>query len=178
MIGERQLPDGTRLTAVDWRANRLADALAKRAAARFALPKDAQDLLASGASAVRYVAGILGRATWGANNCKVTKVDEHGNRSVVTVRDATPAPRVYTTKAAAEPKVPQPPPLPKVFSHKPWVEPKAVSAAVATRKRRREASEERLRSRVQDIGDSLRLRSGQSAVSRMAALRARVLGNT
>jgi hypothetical protein len=177
MIGEKQLPDGTRLTAVDWRANRLADALAKRGAARFALPKDAQELLASGAAAVRYAAGILGRATWGANNCKVTKVDEQGNSSVVTVRDATPAPRVYATKAAAEPKAPKPPPPPKVFSHKAWVEPKTASAAVATRKRRREASEERLRTRVQDIGESMRLRSGQSAVSRIAALRSRVLGN-
>ena len=76
MIGERQLPDGTRLTAVDWRANRLADALAKQAATRFALPKEALELLASGAAAVKYAAGILGRATWGANNCKVTKVDD------------------------------------------------------------------------------------------------------
>ena len=102
----------------------MADALAKQAAARFALPTDAQELLASGAAAVRYAAGILGRATWGANNCKVTKVDEQGNSAVVTIRDATPKPRVYATKAAAEPKVPKPLPPPKVFSHKPWVEPK------------------------------------------------------
>ncbi len=94
-----------------------------------------------------------------------------------TVRDATPAPRVYAAKAAAEPKVLKPPLPPKAFSHKPWVEPKTASAAVATRKRRREASEERLRSRVQDIGESMCLRSGQSAALRIAALRARVLRN-
>ena len=51
-IGEFRLSDGSRLTAKDWRANRLVDVLAKQEAKRTAASKATTKLLESAATAV------------------------------------------------------------------------------------------------------------------------------
>ena len=175
MIGERHLSNGTRLTAVDWRANRLADGLAKKAAARFALPDDTAELVQSAEAAVLYAACILGRTTHGANNCRTVEVGADGSSKVTIRRDATQAPRTYRKRAACSDRPLADPPAKRPRPVAPWVPPTPLSAARQDSKRRRERSEERLNERVQEIGATLQDAGGRpSAASRLAALRTRV----
>eukprot|EP00973_Karenia_brevis_P076734 10658973-Karenia_brevis.AAC.1 len=60
MVGERKLSNGVKLTVVDWRANRLVDALAKMAAKPYAAPPATVKALESGAAAVRNAVALLG----------------------------------------------------------------------------------------------------------------------
>ena len=88
-IGEVKLSDGTRLTAVDWRANRLADALAKQEAGRDAATAASSELRADAAQAVRHAAALLGRTTFAANHHVVQVCGEDGVVRNVVRRDAT-----------------------------------------------------------------------------------------
>ena len=106
-IGERKLFNGTRLTAIDWRANRLVDALAKQAAATRQAPAPVLQVLKSAKAAVRHSAALLGEVTHAANNHKteVTTVDV--SRVTKVIRDAQPrAPGTFRqdVKAAESPK--------------------------------------------------------------------------
>ena len=92
-IGERVCSNGRRLSTIDWRANRLVDALAKQAAAAVRTTKEATQLVASARVAALHAACCLGQVTHEANNHRVTRVDAEGKEVVVTVRDAEPAPR-------------------------------------------------------------------------------------
>ena len=67
-VGEAKLSNGSRLTHIDWRANRLADALAKRAASDGAPPTAVLRLLKSAQAAVEFSAKLLGRITFAANH--------------------------------------------------------------------------------------------------------------
>ena len=60
-VGERKLPDGSRLTMIDWRANRLVDILAKRGANEHCATSTAQKMLKSMTSLTRHLAAQLGR---------------------------------------------------------------------------------------------------------------------
>ena len=175
LVGERKLSDGTRLTNVDWRANRLADILAKQASGRFALPKDVELLLTSAAAAVRFAATSLGRVTHAANNHIVTFLDDKGEECHRRVRDATPAPRTYSKRAESRP--PPAPKPPKAATAQPWTEGPAPSANRARLRAEREASGERLQRRLDEIGGSCVV-SGRlgSATSRMQAILDRVRG--
>ena len=175
MIGERRLSNGTRLTAMDWRANRLADGLAKKAAARFALTDNTAELVQSAEAAVHYPACILGKTTQGANNCRTVEDDADGNSEVTVRRDATQAPRTYRKRAACSDRPLAPPQAKRPRPVAPWVPPTALSTTRLTSKRRRERSEERLNERVQEIGAALQEAGNRpSAASRLEALRARV----
>ena len=54
MVGETKLSNGCRLTAIDWRANRLVDVLAKTAAADLQASKDTLALLSSAEAAADH----------------------------------------------------------------------------------------------------------------------------
>ena len=60
--------DGLPITPLMWRANRLVDALAKRAAAGERAPSWAMQLIAEAGSLVRHAATKLGVITYGANH--------------------------------------------------------------------------------------------------------------
>ena len=62
-MGERMLPCGRRLTALDWRANRLVDALAKMGAAAHKASEETGKLLMSTAAIVIHNAAQLGQVT-------------------------------------------------------------------------------------------------------------------
>ncbi len=109
MVGERKLSDGSRLSTVDWRANRLVDSLAKQAAAERELPRAAARLLDSAAAAVRHAATLLGRVTHGANNLELQVVDEDGTVTKRVLRDARPRPSGHKRKAMVQPTGPQRP---------------------------------------------------------------------
>ena len=89
-IGERKLSNGRRLTAMDWRANRLVDALAKQAAAMRQAPPAVLRLLKSARAAVRHSAALLGEVTHAANNHKTTATGPDGTQFLKIIRDAQP----------------------------------------------------------------------------------------
>ena len=167
---------GEIMPAADWRANRLADAPAKTAAARRQLPKAMDRLLSSGVAAFRYAAGILAAATHRANNCMVATLDSNGQTVNTVMRDATVAPRKYGKRGAPEAARAPPAKVAKVFKVAPWKPTREPSAIAMHRKRERAASAECLQRRIAEIGQSLSVSATNVAVSeRMRALMARVL---
>jgi hypothetical protein len=92
-IGQRHGSDGRKITTIDWRANRLVDALAKQAAERVRATKEARDLIKSGREAVRHAACNLGQITFAANNHRVERLGEDGKMHTETLRDSQDAPK-------------------------------------------------------------------------------------
>jgi hypothetical protein len=92
-IGQRTGSDGRKITTVDWRANRLVDALAKQGAEIVRASREIRNLVESGKAASLHAACNLGRVTFAANNHKVEKLDDKGQAVTVVSRDAEPAPR-------------------------------------------------------------------------------------
>ena len=88
-VGRLRDSQGRPITSVMWRANRLADALAKKAASEHRLPSHALHQVEASAQLVRYHAAKLGVVTHSANNHHVPMVDESGATVVKVVREAT-----------------------------------------------------------------------------------------
>ena len=89
--------DGSTLTAIEWRANRLADAVAKAAADVSNAAREVVALLDAAAHAVRHEAAVLGATTYAANNHRETVTRDDGRVATVIRRDSAAA------KAAARP---------------------------------------------------------------------------
>ena len=87
-IGNRILSNGEKLSTVDWRANRLVDALAKQAAAQRQAPSAITRLLVSARVFVNHAACLLGCVTHAANNCRLEVVLPDGSREQKTCRHA------------------------------------------------------------------------------------------
>ena len=92
-VGERMLPCGRRLTDLDWRANRLVDALAKMGAAAQKAREGNEQLLMSTAALATHNAAQLGQVTFIANMFSQNYTDEDGNEKIRIIRDSTPKPR-------------------------------------------------------------------------------------
>jgi hypothetical protein len=184
MVGEIKLSNGQRLTTIDWRANRLVDALAKQEAAARILPRPSLDLLESANSAVKHAAMLLGRTTHAANNCAVVVVGPDGTSITRTRRDATPAPRYAKKKAEAQPAATvclRPPKRAVVSVAKAWTsedlprKKSGCSAGAAHAARERQCQAARVEVRVQEIGASLVASSSlTSAADRLGELKRRV----
>jgi len=101
-IGQRHGSDGKKITTIDWRANRLADALAKQAAEQVRATKEARDLVQSCREAVRHAACGLGQVTFAANNHKAERVGEDGKLHTVTFRDSQEAPKKLQQVSSSE----------------------------------------------------------------------------
>jgi hypothetical protein len=99
-VGEMKLSSGQRMSVVDWRANRLVDALAKASAAEVRSLEPARLLIASASEAVKHAAMLLGRVTHAANNHIVTVTAEDGSTSTRRLRDAVEAPRCHKKRKA------------------------------------------------------------------------------
>ena len=93
-IGNTPISDGSMLTAVDWRANRLVDIIAKSAAAESQAPTEVLRFLESARVLLLAKATTLAQATFLANNAQVVTTDEHGTSKTVTKRDTTDKPAV------------------------------------------------------------------------------------
>ena len=109
-IGEKTLSNGKLLTGVDWRANRLVDALAKNAAATVRAPREVRCLLESGKAAVKHAAAMLAVVTHCANNHKVPVQRPDGTWGTRVTRDA----QVRHSRKVRRPPKPlaEPAPLP------------------------------------------------------------------
>ena len=80
------------VSATDWRANQLADVLAKSAAVDDSRRRAAARYINTSKRALLHHAVILGMATHGANNHRVSRVDAEGILRNVTLRDSTSLP--------------------------------------------------------------------------------------
>ncbi len=179
-IGEAKRSDGARLNHIDWRANRLADGLAKQAAAASQLPLAVLRLLDSARAAVKHAAKLLGRVTFSANNHTVEVTADDGTTTSCTKRDAVDKPRLKEV-----PKEPctRPPPLPPAPRQerpvRPWTPAQPATrrqtTSSSTHARRAAAAEQAFLGRVQEVGDALRPSSARPASERLDALRRRVL---
>ena len=92
-IGNRLLSNGREMSAADWRANRLVDALAKQAASIRQAPQAITSIIGSGRAASRHAAALLGQVTHAANHCQVSEELPDGTIVVKTRRDTAPRPR-------------------------------------------------------------------------------------
>jgi len=124
------LPCGARLTAADWRANRLVDALAKLGATAHRTSDDIEKLLVSTAKLATHFAAQLGQVTFIANNFEQSYVDDQGENKTRTIRGSTSKPRAphLPAKPAANPiaRPPKPKPTPPTnitVGVAPWSEP-------------------------------------------------------
>ncbi len=106
-IGRALKLDGTVVTAIEWRANRLVDALAKHAAAFDRVPRRTLEAVSDAGRLAEYSAALLGTVTECANNWKQEAVRHDGTPYRRTVRDSAPPPR------AARPLKPQAAPVPQ-----------------------------------------------------------------
>ena len=88
-IARARKSDGDVVTPVDWRANRLADALAKRAAAEHRAPHAVRRLAADAAAASAYMLAKLGAVTYAANNFMETVWGDNGESFARRRRDTT-----------------------------------------------------------------------------------------
>ena len=87
-LGSRLRSDGMPLTAVDWRANGIADAAAKMAAGRHRAPAYVRRHYNELVAAHRYGAAVAGVACREANNYKSMTTDAAGGLKIVTYRDS------------------------------------------------------------------------------------------
>ncbi len=111
-IGERLLSNGRLFSAIDWRANRLVDALAKKAAAEQQAPAAITRLLGRAKAAVRHAAALLGEVTHAANNHSTNVTGPDGLVQVKVVRDAMPRPARGHSATQEQRRTPPPPPAP------------------------------------------------------------------
>ena len=80
------------ITAIDWRANRLADALAKEAAAEHAADAPTVRMVKSSEEAARYHMALLGAVTHRSNHCPVQQM-VGGELEWVSKRDSIERPK-------------------------------------------------------------------------------------
>jgi len=88
----RKCSDGQRLTATDWRSNRLADALAKAAALSTRTSFPTRRLLHAGKQLVEHTASVIAVAAYTANNFTESCWTPAGKLVNATRRDSAPPP--------------------------------------------------------------------------------------
>ena len=146
-IGSAVLSNGKLLSGVDWRANRLVDALAKQAATTVRAPREVRCLLESGRAAVKHAAALLAVVTHAANHHKEPVQRRDGTWSTRCMRDAQ-QPAAGTRRQPRQVKPPaEPAPLPPAspsrlaaidivwHAARPYKRKCAASAACARKKR-------------------------------------------
>ena len=174
-VGEVRGSNGVRMAPTDWRANRLADRLAKAVAREAQADKRTIELFKSSDAAASHAAALLGVVTRAANAHEAQVEVDGGGTKVELRRDSTPKPRevadaqrVARQAARDSSLVAAPAPAPaRRVNAAPWRPPSAAQV--------RRAEERALtRRRVQEVGQHLRASSAPPASTRMAELAARV----
>jgi hypothetical protein len=93
VIGKAFKSDGSFVNAIDWRANRLADCLARLAANELAAPDLAFRIFQQALSAAGYCAALLGTVTYRANHHQTQVLKPDGAVSLKCCRDSAPGKR-------------------------------------------------------------------------------------
>ena len=177
--------DGEFVTECEWRANRLADAIARTCALRLVVPRPVAAKLRGAADVLRTEAGTLGVVTKAANRHKVTVITDGGHPTTVIKRDSVRPER--PSHVAARPwrkRVPQPPrepppvrvrvtPVPPAAAERHFAQVAARGASCTRRREQRAADCFLLRQVICDRASQARPQS-VPADQRFAALRLRV----
>ena len=130
-VGHATAHSNRRLTIIDWRANRLVDALAKNGAATAAHDSATTDLIVSAEALVKHRLAQLAQATHRANNHVVTVLSAEGEWTTQTLRDSVSRPprvkrkplgRTAAKCAKAKRR--------NINTIKPWTAPRAKTARV------------------------------------------------
>jgi len=100
--------DGRPVSGTDWRANRLADALAKLAALSDRAPADLRRFFTAAKNLVEHSAAVLGVATYTANHFQESHWTSSGKLVRTTCRDAAP-PTLNKGTWGPRPSTPHPP---------------------------------------------------------------------
>ena len=181
MVGHRVLSNGKEVSIIDWRANRLTDAIAKAFARDNVAPTGTLQAVSQARALVLHHASLLGAVTHAANNHPVQAVRKDGTSYTKHVRDVTgpsaakkrssgvcqqasqqPA---APAKVAAQTLAPSGAPArssgtppPEKLNHQPLAEAQLLCrrAAALRRKRQHELECEQLACRVGEIGSTLR----------------------
>ena len=98
-LGTRLKSDGNPLTAIDWRANAIADAVAKIAAKRTRAPAQIRVKYQQLMAAHRYGAAVAGVACYEANHHETRVTDTNGNVTWTTRRDSIGRQEVYCSQS-------------------------------------------------------------------------------
>jgi hypothetical protein len=177
--------DGELVTVCEWRANRLADAIARSCARRSAVPRPVAARLQLAADVLRIEAGTLGAVTRAANRHRVDVVTDGGHHTTVTKRDsvrperpAYVAARPWRRRVPRAPREPAPLRLavasvPPPAAPKHWAHIAARAASCAHRRGQRAADDYVLRQVVTERARNAKPQSVPAAV-RFAALRERI----
>ena len=189
MCGSRQRSDLRNITPVDWRANQLADILAKAAAPEDAARKIAKRVIDTAQEALVHSAVRLGAVTYAANNSPEVLQLTGGTTSTVMRRDSTSLPQRSNSakterKLASKRKRKEPPPVcspswvstsaQAVVSARTWRQSKSRAEREQAAKRRR-ADSEVLATAVASAAGRLTQPANQlPAAARMAALQERI----
>ena len=180
-VAEVRLSNGQRLSCIDWRANRLVDALAKGAAFRGPAPAARVQVLGAAEKAVRHAAMLLGRMTHAANNVRTVSMGPDGKPIVHIRRDASQAEQRGGGRErpqSSQPATPPPPSSTSVPSREcigPSPIPPPLVRAGTGRCRGYSREGAALARRVGEIGATLRPPEGQpTAQERLQAVRDRV----
>ncbi len=170
-IGEVKGSNGRRMSAVDWRANRLVDKLAKTAAEAVLPSQHVRALVLSADAATGHAAGLLGIVTHAANNFEVCETDGSGKEVRKTVRDSSDRPRAKRALSAPAPcKQLGRGTVPKAAVERavrPWRPPSALALDAV-----QNASS--LQRRVAEIGAGLSASAGATGKQRLEAVAERL----
>ena len=165
-IGTAVKSDGAFVSPIDWRANRLADAIAKNAALKRSAPPRLRQLMQDAIAAAEYCCARLGSATHAANNMYKSVPDGVGGSKSLRCRDSTARKSNRTARRSAG-----------------LVKSVDIAAPVLTRRPKLSARGRAMAHEAIDdaffwknliTSVSLRPRDGPTAAERMEAVRTRV----
>jgi hypothetical protein len=105
-IGQFFKSDGSSISAIDWRANRLADCLARLAANIHSVTDSAINLHKGAQQAAEFCAAWLGTVTHASNNHKVAVNRPNGLAIVSTCRDSAPGKRASKFRVIPDEQTP------------------------------------------------------------------------
>ena len=88
-LGHTYDSQGQRVTTIMWRANRLADVLAKNAASQHRLPRWVTKLVSDASTWTKHQVALLGVVTHAANNYSVNQLVDGGAIKELVYRDST-----------------------------------------------------------------------------------------
>ena len=177
--------NGSAISTAEWRANQLADTLAKKGALVSPLREEADKLIKTAGETIRQSASRLGVVTHAANSHCVEGTREDGTKYLVLKRDSTPVPQALAKtrdegrlRAVAVIVGKQPPLLAAPRAAAPLVP--LTFAQVKTQKRRAETEAVKLAEsvHVQQLAAATAARGTVqpgTAADRLAALLRRVL---
>ena len=179
-VGQTKLSNAVKLSPSDWRANRLVDILAKRAAAFHQITAAASASLSHAASLSQWALAQVARVTHFANNCEVTITDADGHSSTKMARDSMEKPKFAKANSSRKRAAPAPQHKPRDISAvAPWMPEPVLEGRARASKVRRCAAMQRTKAANLQVASAITRMGGNlkqaSTFEQSDAKRARLL---